>query len=249
MKNRLTFIFFVFIFNLSSAQELKKEAVSVFIECVKTDNVEKLKTLISFPLKRQYPIPDIKDEKDFVKRYKEVFDDSLKSMIVDSNVDKEWSAVGWKGVMLRRGTLWLNAKGKLFAVNYQSKAERLKREKLIKADKKAIHPSLVLFKAPVLIMETKKFRIRIDELMNGNYRYVSWSINSEMNEKPALIVKGGNWIPEGRGGDHRYEFNNGIYKYVCAINVLSAEKTPPASLIVYKNDKKILSQPAQLIEQ
>jgi len=69
-----------------------------------------------------------------------------------------------------------------------------------------------------------------------------------MNEKPDLVMKNGNWIPEGSGGNHAYEFINGNYKYVCYINTLGADETPPATLTVYQNRTKILAQSAQIVK-
>ena len=252
MKNTLISILFVFIFNLSSAQKLKKEfqnVVITFVDCIKNKNTEKLITLISFPLKREYPLAEIKDENEFIKRYDEIFDHSLTNEISKSNLNKDWSAVGWRGLMLNNGILWLDYEGKLIAVNYQSDIERIKRIKLIETDRKSIHKSLMRFKKPISILETKKFRIRIDQLENGFYRYASWSINSKMNEKPDLIIKKGKLIPEGSGGNHRYEFNNGNYKYVCSINIIGKNETPPANLILYKKEKEILTQYAKIVRK
>jgi len=134
MRNTLTLILFLFVYNSCLAQELKKEyqdVVLTFINYIKDNNTEKLKTLTSYPLKRAYPLSSIHDEIEFIKRYNEVFDDSLKSKIIESNLKKDWSSVGWRGIMLNNGTLWLDYDGKLLAVNYQSNFEQIKKAKLI----------------------------------------------------------------------------------------------------------------------
>ncbi|TPN87569.1 hypothetical protein [Aquimarina algicola] len=250
IKTILIVILSFFIFNSSSGQELKKEhkdVVLIFVNCIKNHNLEKLQNLISYPLKREYPLPDIKDETDFINWYSEVFDDHLINEIIKSNLDKDWSAVGWRGIMLNNGTLWLDYEGKLLGVNYQSDAERTKIKKLIEIDRSSVHQTLKKYRQPVIILETKKFRVRIDELENETYRYASWSINSKMSEKPDLIIKSRKLFFEGSGGNHRYEFNNGNYKYVCSINIIGAMDTPPADLLIYENEKEILSQPAQIV--
>ena len=79
------------IFKLSSAQELKKEeqdAVQTFIDCIESKDIEKLTTIVKFPLKRSHPIPAIKNGTEFLKRYEEIFDDSLINMIIKSDVKK-----------------------------------------------------------------------------------------------------------------------------------------------------------------
>lgn len=244
-KNPLIFILFTLIFGLSSAQNLKKEQeeiVLTFIDYVKNKNIDKLKFLVSYPLKRQYPISEIKNEDEFIKRYNEVFDNDLITEISKSKVHTDWSSVGWRGIMLNEGTLWLDIDGKLRSINYQSDIERIKRIKLIETEKKTLHKSLLKFEEPISILETKKFRIRIDKLENGFYRYASWSINSKMNTKPDLIITNGKRISHGSGGNHSYDFNNGNYKYKCLFNILGTEYTPSANLLVYKSGEVILTE-------
>jgi len=149
--------------------------------------------------------------------------------------------------MLDHGALWLDNDGRLIAVNYQSEAERNKREKLIENDKDLIHNTLRNFEQPKLLLETEKFRIRIDELSNGVFRYASWSINASMSEKPELVIENGNWMPEGSGGNNKYVFINGDYIYECSINVVGTDETPHADLTVYKNKNEILYQAAKII--
>ena len=252
MKRQIIIIVLLLVFKLSYAQELEKEyqvVVRTFVDCIINNNTETLKTLIAYPLRREYPLSDVKDEFEFQERYNELFDDSLKKVISTSEIGKDWSTVGWRGIMLNNGTLWLDYDGRLIAVNYQSNIERDKRIKLIENDKGSIHESIRDFKEPILIIETEKFKIRIDELNNGKYRYISWSSNSEMSEKPDLIIKNGTLILEGSGGNHRYEFVNGDYKYECHINILGADDTPPANLLVYKDDDEILNVSAQIIRK
>ncbi len=249
MKKQITFIALLLVFKMSFSQELKKEyqkTVKTFVDCIKSNNTNKLKTLIAYPLRREYPLSDIKDENEFTRRYNEIFDDSLKELIITSDIEKGWSSVGWRGIMLNNGIIWLDYNGRLIAINYQSKFEREQRIKLIENEKKSINKSIRDFAEPILIIETEKFKIRIDKLYNGKYRYASWSVNSKMIEKPDLIIKNGIWIPEGSGGNHRYEFTNDNYKYICVINVIGTIDTPPAELVIYKNDKEILNESGQI---
>jgi len=67
-----------------------------------------------------------------------------------------------------------------------------------------------------------------------------------MSDKPDIVIKHGIWLPDGSGVNNHYEFVNGIYKYVCSINVISTEETPSADLKVFKNGIEILCQPATI---
>ena len=254
MKKYLLFVLFGLTVHLSFSQDEALEAkyhdlVSTFVDCFKNEDINKLKTLIEYPLYREYPIPDVKDEEDFVIRYDQIFDEALIEEIINSDLSEDWSSVGWRGIMLYRGTLWLNYDGKLKGINYQSIEEKALWEALVEEDKNSIHKSLKEYKEPILVLETEKFRIRIDELNNGFYRYASWSIDSEMNEKPSLIIKNGEVVFSGSGGNHHYTFSNGNYKYECSINVLRGKEVAPAHLVVYKNEDEILLQSAQIIRK
>jgi hypothetical protein len=55
-------------------------------------------------------------------------------------------------------------------------------------------------------------------------------------------LNNGEVVFEGTGGNHYYDFKKGVYLYRCDVTVLGADDSPPGDLIVYKNDKEILSQ-------
>ncbi len=231
---------------------MKKEdqkVVSDFINCFKLQEKEKLSNKFSFPLNREYPIPEIKNKQDFLNRYNEVFDDSLIKMIINSKPSRDWSSMESEGIMLLNGQLWLDEEGNLIAVNYQSKAERKKRDELIEKEKIDLHESIQEFKKPVKILETAKYRIRIDKLGNENYRYASWPIQKKMSDKPDLVLENGKFIRDGSGGNHSYEFSNKDYTYECSIIVMGEESSPPALLTIYKGEKEILSQKAKIVKK
>jgi len=251
MKIHLSILTILLVVKLGSAQGLtheQQEVVTTFVNCVKDKNLDQLKTLVRYPLRRTYPLPDIKTEAEFVSYYPTLFDDILVDMIVESNIENDWDAVGWRGIAVGSGTIWLDYEGFLIGVNHQSNSEKQIRGQLIEADKRTLHVSLQTFDQPVLQLETPKFRIRIDKLRNGQYRYASWSIDSQKDEEPDLVIENGTWTPEG-GGNERFDFVNGLYTYQCFIHVIGEEDTPPAELIVYKNEKEILRQPAQIIQK
>lgn len=223
-------------------------AVSGFISAIKSKDVKKLADRTSYPLKRPYPLPSIKSKKDFLTRYKEVFDDQLVKKIVNSKPTRDWSQVGWRGIMLFQGDLWLNDDGTLRSV-IQSSVEGKKRAALIEMEKKGLHESIKVFKDPILIFETEKFRIRIDNLGDHNYRYASWPLKSKMSHQPDLILKHGEWIPEGSGGNHRFDFKSGDYLYSCWVMEMGSTDTPPAILTIYKSNREVLSQKATGIKK
>lgn len=251
MKTRNLFLaLLIFCSGLIGAQDVKadyQKLIKSFIDNVKSDNKEAIGDMIVYPLEREYPIPDIIDKADFVKRYEELFDSTLKNEITTSNPEKDWSDMGLRGIMLNHGSIWMDVDGRLTAVNYQSKFEIDLKNKLIASQKKELDSSIAFFWKPICILETAKFKIRIDNLGNNNYRYVSWSIDKKMTEKPDLIIYRGELVVEGIGGNHQYEFIKDNYKYECAFIVLGEKNSPPAKLTIYQGKKVILSQNAKII--
>ena len=71
-----------------------------------------------------YPIPDIKDEAELINRFDEVFNDELTAVIASSNIDTDWDSVGWRGIMLNSGVMWVDTDGKIIAVNTQNAKEQ-----------------------------------------------------------------------------------------------------------------------------
>lgn len=244
--------FLIFSSSFTNAQDLKPEyqkIISKFILEVKNGNKTAISNRIKFPLKRDTPIPSVKNKADFIKRYNQIFDAVLIDKITKSDPSKDWSEMGWRGIMLNQGDLWIDTDGKITAVNYQSKAEEKLKNSLIANQKKTVNSSLSNFKEPVAILETSKFRIRIDDLGNGKFRYASWSIKNKMTDKPDLIMENGIFSADGTGGNHHYEFKKGDFRYECHFIVLGEKNSPPATLIVYQAGKKILLQDAKIVSR
>jgi len=148
---------FTLIINLGSAQEqdVKEEHqnVQAFINCIANRNLDTLKSLVRYPLKREYSLPAIANEAEFIKRYDEVFDDALIKLIVGSDFKKDWTIVGQRGIMLNSGGLWLENEERLISVNYQSPVEKEKREEILINDIRLLHESINVYENRMVILE------------------------------------------------------------------------------------------------
>lgn len=249
MKNLLLALFTLTLFSAHAQDNLTtyhKQAIADFISHIKKNDKEALAKKITYPFKRQYPLPSIKNKAEFLKRYAEVFDSKLISLISKSDPGHDWYAGGYRGIMFMNGQLWLEYDGSLIAVNYQTKAEADKRAALIAKEKKGLHASVRGFSEPVCILLTAKYRIRIDMTAHGTYRYAAWKQSAKMSTRPDLVINGGQYVPDGSGGNHHYTFKNNIYTYECGITPLGEDNSAPAYLTVYKNDAEIVHQPATI---
>jgi hypothetical protein len=223
------------------------DGVQHFIDCIKNNDKNRVIKLASFPyynFKRKFPLPSIKTAEEFLQRYDEIFDKNFIEIISSSEIDKDWktaNAGGYGAIMLKNGMLWLDTRGNLISINYESDIEKRKRLTLIDVEKKKLYISLQTFLEPVLDWKTKNYYLRIDKLAEWKYRYAVWPVDKSPNEKPDLILNNGEYLPE--GGGTNYDFNNGIYKYRCAVIQIGTDEDPPGYLEVYKNEKLIFSEP------
>lgn len=233
-----------------AAQEInaeKRKVVNAFIQCIKTGNKKALANKVAYPLKRELPLPAIKNRTEFIQRYNEVFDDSLIQQISRSKPDQDWSEVGWRGIMFQQGDVWLDEDGRLISVNYQSFTESKRKAALLTAEKSKLHESIRVFEEPVSVLKTSKYLIRIDDLGNGNYRYASWPVTKAMSSKPDIVITNGKFTADGTGGNHSITFTNNGYTYECYFTIIGAKNDPPATVTISKGNKVLLTQAAGII--
>jgi hypothetical protein len=57
-----------------------------------------------------------------------------------------------------------------------------------------------------------------------------------------LILKKGEVVFEGSGGNHHFDFKNGEYLYSVSVIVMGSDESPPGTLEIYKSDKLLLTQ-------
>jgi hypothetical protein len=228
--------------------EDKVASIRKVIDLFKLNDIEKISNIIRFPLCRQYPIPSIKDKKEFTKRFNEVFDKILIEKIANSKIE-QWTEIGWRGIMLDDGVLWMaNSDGIITAVNYQSDLEKKLWDDLIAEEKENLFISLKNFEKPIFKIKTRTSLIRIDQLTNNYYRYASWKIGEEQSSKPDIIIDNGELKYEGSGGNHVITFVKGNYTYRIYRNILADENSPDITLEVEKNGEVILTEDGSIYE-
>ena len=228
---------------LGQNSELKKEqveSIQKLINIFKTKNKTKIADLISYPLRREYPLKDVKDKNDLILRFDDVFDKEFIDHVAKSKIT-DWSEVGWRGIMLDNGTLWIDNDGKIMTVNYQSPKEKQLLANAIQADKNQLPKSLQQFEKPLYLIFTKNYKIRIDEKSESIYRYAAWKIKNSKSE-PDIIIENGVLEFQGSSGNHTIMFKNNGYIYLVSINKIGAVDTHDATLEVSKQEKAILTE-------
>jgi hypothetical protein len=88
------------------------------IRLIESDNAKELSKLVAYPLKRENPLPDIKNSKDFISYYPSIFDNSLKNLLKqynDSDIFEHNYSYGLVGGNFS-GEIWINEDGKISGI-------------------------------------------------------------------------------------------------------------------------------------
>jgi hypothetical protein len=235
-----------------SDDELKDfeiDSIQAVITLFKEKDIDGISNKISYPLNRQFPIPPVKDKKELKNRFSEVFDQILIDKIANSKIS-QWSKVGWRGIMLDNGDLWMaNSDGVITTVNYQSDFEKNLITSMTAKEKNNIHASLKTFQSLIYKIKTNKNLIRIDELADHKYRYASWKVGQKETSKPDIVLNNGKWENLGSGGNHVITFLDGIYTYKVYRNIIGEDNSPDVTLEIEKNGEIILTTDGTLITE
>lgn len=185
---------------------------------------------VSYPLKRPAPIPPIKNKKEFIAYFPILFDKTFRKEMRDGTFEDDWDEVGWRGVMYGNGEFWVDGTlyegGKIYAVNYNSKAEHELRIKLMDEDKKTLHKSLWDDEfTPVSSFETLDGKIagRIDDIDGEKFRIALYEKPVHAGDKPKEVFYACT-IYEGSGGNHYYLDSKWLH--VVSINVVGQIDEP-----------------------
>lgn len=225
--------------------DYKIENIKKVISLFKQRDINSIGNIISYPLKREYPVANIYNKTEFKERFSETFDEVICNKIANSQL-KQWSEVGWRGIMLDNGLLWIDADGKIIALNYQSDFEKGQKNKLLSSDKESLDKSLRNFESAIYKVRTKNYLIRIDELKQNKYRYAAWKIDADQSTIPDLVLDNGKFEFQGSGGNHTITFKNGKYRYIIQRNIIGTDESAEVQLIIEKSGKVIVVEDGEL---
>lgn len=222
--------------------EEQKQNVRTFIDCIKNDDVDLLKTLVEYPLRRRYPLKRITTQEEFKSKYNEIFDDKLKSEIIYSSPELDWERTEFSGIHIKSFSVGLTIGGKLDHL-FLSKVEEVKRDSLIEIDRDTIHKSIKKYTSPLLHMTTNMSNIRIYMTDAMKCTLVIWDKDSSLSSKPKLIVEKGLFYFPVWSGVH-FSFYNDPYKNEIFIDKDGKYHNKPVEFVTYKNDKVISRESA-----
>jgi hypothetical protein len=218
MKTGLLFLVAILLFKNRCEASADTAAVKQFrhiIQLIESDNVTELSKLIVYPLRRENPLPDIKNSDDFVAHYQLLFDDSLKNLLKrydDSDVFEHQDSYGLVGGGFT-GEIWIDEDGKISAINYSSKEEQKAKQILVDKIKKEMYPTVNSWDENVLVAQSKKLLIRVDRTDKG-LRYVCWSNRRTIKDSPDIVLYKGIDEAKGTQGGWTWTFKNGDWTYI-----------------------------------
>ena len=185
------------------------------IKLVESDNPKELSKLIDYPLKRENPLPDIKNANDFIAYYPTIFDSSFKRLLKqynDSVIFEHNDAYGLVGGNFT-GEIWIDENGKISSINYSSKDEQKTKRILINKIKKEIYPAVNTWDENVIVAKSEKLLIRVDRTNKG-LRYVCWAKGKTVRDQPDIILYNGIEEAQGTMGGWTWTFKNGDWTYI-----------------------------------
>lgn len=208
------------------------DVVQKFKDAVKTDNPTIIGDYVSYPFERTNPLPDIENKSAFIQNYEYIFDNDLKKKIVES-LPSDWEKMGWRGIMLDNGILWLNDNGKLIAINSESEKETKYIKQWLKNDKEKLHFSLKSYKKHILIFKTADELGRIDQITDNKYRLALWNKEKTLSDTPKMIIQNGKVEFHGTANNTTYHFQSDDKSFVFYINRLTTADQTPFALATY----------------
>ena len=111
----------------------------MILEAIANGDKQTFAKMVSYPLSRPYPLPDIETEGQMIRYFDTLFDKQFRQRIakLDSN---SWGNVGWRGCMILDGEIWDT--DPVICINYSSPLEQCYAECLRKKDMSRLHSSL-----------------------------------------------------------------------------------------------------------
>ncbi len=225
-----------------AVEEKDVAKVQNVIEAFKSRNTASIAKMVSYPLFTETNSMPINNPYEFVSRFDEVFDQNLLKSIMTSDARKDWNAVGWRGIMLFDGDIWLDHDGHILSVK-PSKTyatnNHTNKSKVVARGRSALHRSVSNYAQSILEWKTNRYHVRVDDMGNGRLRYASWPVNSSTAVKPDIVLSNGRLEVDQIGRNHRYVFNNGDFSY--HLNVNARTDRSLGLLEVFKGNQRYFS--------
>ena len=189
--------------------------------------------LVQFPLRNVEPLASIKNPREFVARWDELFDATNTPNLLKADAEE----MGWRGTALLNGTVWFK-NGKIIAINSQTAVYKKALQTAIKLDSAKLYPTARGFDKVTFQCRTKKLYIRAQQ-HGDDLRYFAWKTGASLLTKPELELTGGKYDPQGTSGNYNLEFNNNGFTYSLMVGHYICGEDCNDYLAVSQGDKQL----------
>ena len=225
--------------NEKPLSEAEKSAAKALKELVRTRQKELIAEHIQYPLYRDHYFNYvIRDKKEFVELFDRIFDEKQIENFCHAEWEYHFSVIREAHELCADyGNYYgeMDKSGKLLLTSITlSDSEMQYFKTLIEKDKKQLHESLRGHEKPYFLLLAGKYRIRVDEMPNGELRYASWSKDKPISSQPDLVIYGAETM--GTRWYTSHTFKNGEFTYTFEDSVLGG-----LIFIVEKGDKTLLN--------
>ncbi len=242
MKKYGFFVFFFYTF-LVKGQDVPSSTITNYqriARLLKYDSVKTLAKLVTYPLKRFNPVPDINNAKEFISYYDTLFDGEFKKRVIklkDSDIFQHEGNYG-----LFAGDIWIDENGKIISINHSSDKEEALSLKITNELKSKMYPEVNSWESNIIVIKCDKFIVRLDNTKDKGIRYVSWSKGKQISDKPDLILYNGIEEFQGTQGGVTWTFKNGQWTYVVdEVNMCENDNDCGTFLRILSNGKIVES--------
>ena len=116
------------------------EHIESIMKSIAYGDAKTLASLTIFPIERRYPLHNIVDSSDMIKRFNQIFDQKFRDRMKLSKAS-DWHSYGWRGYSYGEdNSLWVY--DSLTLINYYSPQEKVLYDQLVKKEIASLHESL-----------------------------------------------------------------------------------------------------------
>ena len=116
------------------------EHIETIMKSIANSDARTLASLTIFPIARRYPLHNIVDSSDMIKRFNQIFDQKFRDRMKSSKAS-DWHSYGWRGYSYgEENSLWVY--DSLTFINYYSPQEKALYDQLVKKEMASLHESL-----------------------------------------------------------------------------------------------------------
>ena len=242
MKIKLLLALFFLSYGNSALAQYPKDGYKMgknILSLIKQYKAEELAHLVVYPIQRDNPLPDIKNQKEFISYFPVLFDDKFKKMIPAFKLEYILVRNGSFGMVGGpfNGDIWYDESG-IISINYFSDKERALSNSITQKTQAEIHPSVNQWESNLLVVESKNLLVRIDELKGGDLRYVSWSKGKPISEKPDLVLFNGTISADSQPSVSTFVFKNNNWEYIITDSMDCDDCNPSDRILILKENYK-----------